>query len=127
MKVIDLVKTGSIVFAVCIDAVINIILAICPIESRRTQALIAGNTINTFSFILTRIRHAVIDIHFAVGSLKTCIKEGTIIQRTFQKLSPYYYALCKKNNSFLPVVIPFSLISISVCVRATYTLTELNL
>ena len=82
MKVINLVKAGSIVFTVCIDAFINIMLTGCSIKSRWAETLIASNTVNTASFILTRIGRAVVDIHFAIGSLKTCDKERTVIQWT---------------------------------------------
>ena len=83
MKVINLVKAGSIVFTVCIDIFIKIMLTGCSIKSRWAETLIAGNTVNTVSLILTRIGRAVVDIHFAIGSLKTCDKEGTVIQWTF--------------------------------------------
>ena len=69
IKPIDLVNAGCIVLTVYIDTFVNVMLTTGAVKSCRTDAVVCSNSIHTFSFVVTRVRCAVIDILFAIVSL----------------------------------------------------------
>jgi len=72
MKPIDLIQTGTVVFAVCGSAFVDIVLTICSVKTCRTNTLVIVNSIIAVGLVFARVTRAVIDILFAVVALVTC-------------------------------------------------------
>ena len=72
IKPIDLVSTCCIVLTVYIDTFVNVMLTTGAVKSCKADAVVCSNCIHTFSFVVTRVRCAVIDILFAIVSLVAC-------------------------------------------------------